>query len=48
MRLYTEFQSPSVSGTGQQVCDGMGWWWCGVVVCKSIIAEQFDLYELFY
>ena len=27
LRLYTEFQSPTMLGTGQKVCGG--WWWVG-------------------
>ena len=31
LRMYTEFQCPTMPGTGQKVCGG--WWW----VCKPII-----------
>ena len=33
LSLYTEFQCPTMLGTGQKVCGGGGWWW----VCKPII-----------
>ena len=31
LRMYTEFQCPTMPGTGQKVCGGGGW------VCKPII-----------
>ena len=28
LRLYTEFQCPTMPGTGQKVCGE--WWWVGI------------------
>ena len=37
LMLYTEFQYPTMSGTGQKVCVGMvGGGWVGLV-CKPIL-----------
>ena len=45
LRLYTEFQSPAVLGTGQKVCGGGGgggWWVLTPIIVLSLAqAEQF-------
>ena len=44
LRLYTEFQCPTMSGTGLKVCvrcgGGGGWWLKPIIVFSLVQAEQ--------
>ena len=36
LRLYTEFQCPTMPGTGQKVCGGGGGWVCKPIILLSL------------